>query len=70
MTAKPPPTLADDLLRGAKEIGNYLGKTEREIYHLNRTGATRSIFTKGNQLHARKSELNTEFSANTGPEAA
>ena len=28
------PTPADDLLRGAKEIGEFIGETDRQVYYL------------------------------------
>jgi hypothetical protein len=54
--------IADDLLRGAEEIGNEIGYTRSQIYHAHRTG-TLPIFVVGNLLHARRSRLREHFAS-------
>jgi hypothetical protein len=39
------PTLADDLLEGARAIAAFTGLSERKIYHIASKGELRSIFT-------------------------
>lgn len=56
--------LADDLLIGADEIATYARKTRRTIYHLASKGLI-PTFKIGEVIHARKSELDRRFSANS-----
>jgi archaeosine-15-forming tRNA-guanine transglycosylase len=55
------PSLRADLLKGAKQIGEAIGLTERQVFHLVRTGQLRSVVRKGRQLFALRSELLKEF---------
>lgn len=52
--------LKDDLLNGAAEIGAFIGKSERAIYHLIYGGQI-PVFRKGRRIFARKSELEAAF---------
>jgi len=49
-------SLADDLLKGAEEIGAFIGGKERRIYHMLETG-TLPGFKWGGIWHARKSTI-------------
>ena len=56
--------LADDLLRGAPKIAQYLGPefTARSVYHLAEKGALPIVRLPNNTtLYARKSELDRVF---------
>lgn len=52
--------IADDLLRGAKAIGEETGLTEPQVYHAHRARLL-PIFSVGNILHARKSRLREHY---------
>ena len=51
----PPASLADDLLSGIKAIGDFVGKPERQTYHLCTTGKLPGAFQIGRIWHLRKS---------------
>jgi hypothetical protein len=56
--------LADDLLKGAKEIAAFSGFSERQVFYLVSTGALRSVFKVGpRKLCARRSSLLREVQA-------
>jgi archaeosine-15-forming tRNA-guanine transglycosylase len=54
-------TLRGNLLKGAKQIGDAINQTERQVYHMVKTGQLRSVIRKGRQLFALQSELVKEF---------
>jgi hypothetical protein len=54
--------LADDVLDGVKEIAAFIGKSERQTFHLVHAGAI-PVFRLGKKIHARKSELERAFTA-------
>ncbi|WP_424361415.1 hypothetical protein [Methylocystis parvus] len=56
-----PATLKDDLLRGAKEIADFLGVSERQGFHLCATGQLPGVFKLGRIWHARRSTLIEEL---------
>ncbi len=56
--------LKDDVLKGAREIGAYIGEPERRVFHLVNAGHI-PTFRIGATIHARKSELDRRFSANS-----
>jgi hypothetical protein len=53
-------TLGDDLVPGVKRIAAYIGKTERQTYHLLETGQLPG-FKLGNMWHIRKSTTLAHF---------
>ena len=53
--------LAEDLLKGAKEIAQFTGFSERQVFYLASTGALRSLFKVGRKLYARQSSLLREI---------
>lgn len=55
MTTSKSPTLADDLLKGAKQIAAFGGWKEREVYYIASKGELKSIFLFNGKLHARRS---------------
>ena len=60
-------SLADDILKGAERIGDYIDEPPRRVFYL----AERSlipVFKIGNLLHARKSELDKRYSAESATE--
>lgn len=57
--------LAADICRGADQIAQFIGTSERRIYHLARIGAL-PVFREGAILCARKSELRRALSAKQG----
>jgi hypothetical protein len=65
-TSKESPTLADDLLKGAKAIAAFGGWKEREVYYMAGKRELRSIFTLNGKLHARRSSLIREIEALEG----
>jgi hypothetical protein len=50
------PRLADDLLNGAREIAEFLGTNEREVYHLAKTKRL-PIGRLGKKLIASRAQL-------------
>jgi hypothetical protein len=60
------PTLADDLLEGAKAIATFGGWKERQVYYMAGKGQLKSIFTLNGKLHARRSTLLREIQALEG----
>ena len=54
--------LANDVLKGAKEIGDYIGEPARRVFHLVNAGHI-PTFRIGATIHARKSELERHFSS-------
>jgi hypothetical protein len=59
--------LSDDLLVGAKQISEFTGLDERQVYHQKHR---LPIFPIGKMLCARKSELLSVFSARRGGQTA
>ncbi len=55
--AMPAYKLADDLLRSAQEIADFLGWTRRRVYHVRATDKYFPVFSMAGQLYARKSTL-------------
>ena len=55
-------TLAEDLIAGAGAAAQYVGLTQRAIYHLAESGEL-PVIRKGRRLYFRKSELERAFSA-------
>ncbi len=53
-------TLANDLLKGAKEAADFIGRSPREVYHLAERGHL-PVHKKGGTLYFRKSELERAF---------
>ncbi len=60
-------TLADDILKGADEIGAYTGDSPRRVFYLAERGLI-PVFRIGNLLHGRKSELDKRYTAENAPE--
>jgi archaeosine-15-forming tRNA-guanine transglycosylase len=54
-------TLRGNLLKGAKQIGDAIGLTERQVFHMVKTGQLRSVVRKGRLIFALRSELIKEF---------
>jgi excisionase family DNA binding protein len=54
--------LADDLLCSVAEIAEFLGRPERRIYHLHKTGSL-PTFMAGGRVCARKSQLDQVLAA-------
>lgn len=52
--------LRDDLLSGAKEAADYIGKTPRTVYNLTEQGLL-PCTKLGGKLYYRKSELEAAF---------
>jgi hypothetical protein len=67
MTTKSSSLLSDDLLVGAKQISEFTGLDERQVYHQQHR---LPIFSIGKMLCARKSELLGAFSAKRDGQAA
>lgn len=63
-------TLANDLLRGAAAIGEYLGLPPRSVYHAAEKGELPIRRVDGLGLVARKSVLEAFFTAPPTPEPA
>lgn len=61
--------LGDDLLEGVPAIAKHLGKTTRAVRWMIDQGHLPVAFRRGGQYFARRSELDTFFSAR-GPDAA
>jgi hypothetical protein len=59
--------LSDDLLIGAKAIGNYLGLSPRKVYHWASTNKL-PIFHIDKLIAARKSQLHEALKAKLGAE--
>ena len=57
---KDDPPLREDLLHGAAEIADYIGKSERQAYHLCESGHI-PAFKIGAQWTARKSALDRRY---------
>jgi hypothetical protein len=55
-------TLADDLLRGAKNIADYVGLEKRQVWYLHETGGL-PTFKINRLICARKSQLNRMLAA-------
>lgn len=55
--------LKDDLITGAKDAAEYLGRTRSAIYHMVENGDL-PVIRKGNRLYFRKSELEAAFRSN------
>lgn len=56
------PTLADDFLRGASAIAEYLwgdGKLRRRVYHLYATSNAPIFFKVGSMICSRRSTINS-----------
>jgi len=53
--------LKNDLLTGAEEIGEFIGKSERQTYYIAERRLL-PIFRIGRKLHARRSELTAAMS--------
>jgi hypothetical protein len=56
-----PATIAGDMLHGVEEIGEFLGLTHRQAYHVLAAGHLRSAFQLGRSWHARRSALLAEI---------
>ncbi len=56
-----PATLKDDLLRGAKQIAEFLGEKERRVFYMCETGQLECAFKIGRLWHARRSTLIEEL---------
>jgi hypothetical protein len=54
-------TLKGDMLKGVKQISNFLDLSERQIFHLCSTGQLTSAFKLGRLWYARKSTLLEEL---------
>jgi hypothetical protein len=52
---------ACDLLWGAAEIGRAIGRNGRQVFHLHRTGAVKSIHKVGGKLVASRAPLLREL---------
>lgn len=50
------PPIADDMLVGARPIGQFMGITERQVFHLADTNRI-PVFRLGSRIAARKSTL-------------
>lgn len=50
-------TLKGDLIKGVKQISEFLGFSERQTFHLCSTGQLSGAFKLGRNWHARKSTL-------------
>ena len=57
------PTLSDDLLRGAKPIGSFIGQPTRTVYHLLETGQLPGAFKLGDRWCLRKSTFTRNIGA-------
>ncbi len=55
--APEPVALKDDLLRGAKEIADFLGEKKRRVFYMCETGQLEGAFKIGRLWHARRSTL-------------
>lgn len=55
--------LANDLLPGAKAAAEFLGMTQRAVYHLVEGGRLPAV-RLGTRMYFRKSELERHFSSN------
>lgn len=56
-----PATLKDDVLRGAKQIADFLGENERRVFYLCETGQLPGVFKVGRLWRARRSTLIEEL---------
>lgn len=56
-----PATLKDDLLRGAKQIADFLGEKERRVFYMCETGQLPGVFKVGRLWRARRSILLAEM---------
>ncbi|KAA0576817.1 helix-turn-helix domain-containing protein [Azospirillum sp. Sh1] len=52
----PPAVLADDILKGVKDIAKFTGLTERSVYHIAAAGRL-PVFKLGATICARKSTI-------------
>ena len=52
----------DKLLWGAPQIAPEINRTERQVFHLLKTGAIKCAVKKGGRWAAYRSELRREFS--------
>jgi hypothetical protein len=52
-----PVTLKGDLLRGVKQIADFLGEKERRVFYMCETGQLEGVFKIGRLWHARRSTL-------------
>ncbi len=59
--APQPVTLKEDLLRGARQIADFLGEKERRVFYLCETGQLEGVFKIGRLWHARRSTLIEEL---------
>ncbi len=65
MTTPNTETLAADILRGARAIGEYTGLPTRQVFYLVEKNEL-PVFRLGKIICARKSELRRELSADGG----
>lgn len=56
-----PVSLKDDMLKGIKEIADFLGLPERQVYHLCSSNRLPGVFKLGRLYHARRSALVEEL---------
>lgn len=54
--------LKDDLLPGVRKIAEYLGESNRAVYHMSDKGLI-PTFKIGGKIYARKTELERAFSS-------
>lgn len=54
--------LSDDLIKGAKGAAEYLGISERSVYHMSERRLL-PVIRKGRMLFYRKSDLDQAFSS-------
>jgi excisionase family DNA binding protein len=54
--------LSDDLIKGARAAAEYLGLSERSVYHMSENGQL-PVIRKGRTLFYRKSDLDRAFTA-------
>lgn len=52
--------LSNDLLRGARAAGEYIGQSQKAVYHMAERGVL-PVIRKGGRLYFRKSELEAAF---------
>jgi hypothetical protein len=62
MTADADDNKKDKLLWGAGPIGQEIDRTERQTFHMLKSGAIKSAVKKGGRWAAFRSELRREFS--------
>ncbi len=58
-----------DLLSGGKAAAEYIGQTQRAVYHMVEKGLL-PVIRKGRRLYFRKSELEAAFRSDTVQNAA